>query len=352
MRDTIDDGRPATRHTTRGVYAVASGKGGVGKTTVAANLAAAIAELGYDVAVVDADLGMANLDTFLGLAADGPTLEDVLAGTAPVGDATYSVSDRLTVVPGGTDLDTYTQTETEELRTVVARLRERAEYVFLDIGAGISYETVLPLEVVDGVLLVTTADPAALENVETTLAVIDRAGTRPVGTVLNRQYDDDTRPQTVTADMGVEVLGTIPAAGVVREALDAGTPVVDHAPGSSVAGAFRRLAGQFIGTDQAPTSATDPAVSDPETKEQTAVDAAIEEVSVDDAAPVADGSDPVLGLEEVDEPASTEAPSSDDPADQAESAATVAEDDMAATDETTPKETDSDSGGFLSWLWR
>jgi len=352
MRDTIDDGRPAKRHTTRGVYAVASGKGGVGKTTVAANLAAAIAELGYDVAVVDADLGMANLDTFLGLEADGPTLQDVLAGTASVEDATYSVSDRLTAVPGGTDLDTYTRTETEALRTVVARLRERAEYVFLDIGAGISYETVLPLEVVDGVLLVTTADPAAIENAETTLAVVDRAGTRPVGTVLNRHYDDNTRPQAVTADMDVELLGTIPASGGVREALDAGTPVVDHAPGSAVAGAFRRLAGQFVGTDHVTGSMTDPAVSESVTHEQAAVDAAIDEVSVNDTDSAVDESDPVLGLEEADELASTAAPSSGDPANQTESTADASEDDTVTTEKTTSTETDSSSGGFLSWLWR
>ncbi len=347
MRDTTDGGRPRKRHTTRGVYAVASGKGGVGKTTVAANLAAAIAELGYDVAVVDADLGMANLDTFLGLAADGPTLEDVLAGAASVGDATYSVTDRLTVVPGGTDLDTYTQTDVEELRTVVARLRERAEYVFLDVGAGISYETVFPLEMVDGVLLVTTADPAALENAETTLAVIDRAGTRPVGAVLNRQYDDDTRPQAVAAEMGIELLGTVPAAAVVREALDAGTPVVDHAPGSSVAGAFRRLAGQLVGTDYTTDSTTDAAAPEPSMTEQKAVDAAIDEVSVADADPTADESDPVLGLEEADEPTSSTDSSSDEPADRTTSAATASEDNP-----TTADKTDSDSGGFLSWLWR
>ncbi|WP_010612515.1 nucleotide-binding protein, partial [Halococcus hamelinensis] len=68
------------------VYALASGKGGVGKTTSAVNLGAALHDAGYDTVVLDADLAMANLGGLVGTE-DGPTVHDVLAGEAALGDA-------------------------------------------------------------------------------------------------------------------------------------------------------------------------------------------------------------------------------------------------------------------------
>jgi len=65
------------------VFAIASGKGGVGKTTTAVNLGAALARAGFQVAIVDVDLGMANLGAFVGLTAPRATIHDVLAGHRP-----------------------------------------------------------------------------------------------------------------------------------------------------------------------------------------------------------------------------------------------------------------------------
>ncbi|WP_433626159.1 AAA family ATPase [Halomicrococcus sp. NG-SE-24] len=146
------------------VYTVASGKGGVGKTTTAINLGAMLAEAGADVVVVDTDLGMANIAGFLDFEMDGATLHDVLAGEADVAAAVYEAPGDVDVLPSSTDIQAFAKSETENLPEVVAALREEYDFVLLDTGAGISYDTMLPLSLADAVLLVTTPDVASVRD--------------------------------------------------------------------------------------------------------------------------------------------------------------------------------------------
>ncbi len=146
------------------VYAIASGKGGVGKTTTTVNIGTALAQAGKRVAVVDVDLGMANLAGFVSLTPDSTTLHDVLAGDASIEDATYRLADNIVAVPSGTGLDEYAEASPEGLGDVVDELRTAYDYVFLDVGAGISHETVLPLGLADAVLVVSTPEPAAVQD--------------------------------------------------------------------------------------------------------------------------------------------------------------------------------------------
>ena len=94
------------------VYAIASGKGGVGKTTTTVNVGTALAGAGNTVAVVDADLGMANLAGLVSLSPDATTLHEVLAGEASVEAATYDLADGIVAVPSGADLETYADVDT------------------------------------------------------------------------------------------------------------------------------------------------------------------------------------------------------------------------------------------------
>ena len=153
------------------VYAVASGKGGVGKTTTVANLGTALATAGHDVAVVDCDLAMANLGPALGVDRTGTTLHDVLAGTAPLDAAVHEGPRGLAVVPGATDLAAFARADPDRLSSVLATLRERHDFVLVDTGAGLNTDNVAPLSVADAVLLVSTPDRPALGLRPTDLGV-------------------------------------------------------------------------------------------------------------------------------------------------------------------------------------
>lgn len=230
------------------VYAIASAKGGVGKTTTTANLAAALSAAGARVAAVDADLAMPNLAGALGaLGADGrgATLHDVLAGRTDVATATVSGVEGVAVVPGDPDVDAYRETDPEGLADVLAGL-STYDYVLVDTGAGLSHDTLVPLTGADEVLLVSTPDRDALGDTGRTREVAERVGATVVGAALAR-----TRAGTdvdAAADrLGVAVLGSVPESTAVADGTEAGRPVVARAPGSPAAAAYRSLAAALTG---------------------------------------------------------------------------------------------------------
>ncbi len=236
------------------VYAIASGKGGVGKTTTTVNLGTALAQAGAKVAIVDVDLGMANLAGFVSLSPESTTLHDVLAGEASIEDATYQLADRIVAVPSGTALEAYADTSPEGLRGVVDTLREEFEYVLLDVGAGVSHETVLPLGLADSVLLVSTPEPASVHDANKTIELTDRAGGSVGGLVLTRTRPAGDVPGEEIADrLDLPLLATIPDDPTVRESVYAGTPLVVHEPKSDAAVAYRAFAAELTGE---PTPAT------------------------------------------------------------------------------------------------
>ena len=103
---------------------IASGKGGTGKTTVSANLGIALAQLGNNVIILDADIEMANLELHLGLECMKTTLHTVLAGEADIQDAIYDGPEGIRVVPAGMSIDRLKTVEYEKLKDVLAELKE------------------------------------------------------------------------------------------------------------------------------------------------------------------------------------------------------------------------------------
>ncbi|ARS90115.1 MinD/ParA family ATP-binding protein [Natrarchaeobaculum aegyptiacum] len=237
------------------VYAIASGKGGVGKTTTTVNLGTALAQAGERVAIVDTDLGMANLAGFVSLTPDATTLHDVLAGDASIEDATYRLADNIVAVPSGTDLDEYAETSPEGLREAVSDLRTEYDYVFLDVGAGISHETVLPLGLADEVIVVSTPEPASVQDSEKTIELTEHAGGTVAGLVVTRIHPDtDVTYDEIADRLGLSLLGAVPEDGAARESVYAGTPLVVYQPESAAAVAYRRIAADIAGIDTSTSS--------------------------------------------------------------------------------------------------
>ena len=225
------------------VYAVASGKGGVGKTTSVVNLGAGFAEAGRSVVVVDVDLGMANLSDVLDVPDDGVTLHDVLAGEADLEESLRSVPGGFDVIVGSPSFEAFGKADTGELGSLVAALRDRYDVVVLDTGAGLNYDAALPLGLADEVVLVSTPDEAALNNTATTRDLVTRLDGEVVGVVLNRVGGAAGRPpEDVESRLGVSVLGSVPEDSNVADSAAAGTPVVVSDDAGPAAQSFREIA--------------------------------------------------------------------------------------------------------------
>ncbi|MFB6075149.1 MAG: P-loop NTPase [Haloarculaceae archaeon] len=224
--------------------AVASGKGGTGKTTSTLALGMALAEE-YDVTVVDADMGMANLLFHAGLEDVGTTLHDVLAGAAPVEAAAYERFG-LRVVPCGTDLGGFRDADPARLRAAVADLAAGTDVLLLDSAATLaSRSAVLPVALADRIVVVLEPTIPALSD---GLKVQEYASTYDTGVagllfnkVRDEEHIDRIADRTERYFEG-PTLATVPASEAAREARRAGRPLLAHAPESPAAAAFRRAA--------------------------------------------------------------------------------------------------------------
>ena len=224
------------------VFAVASGKGGVGKTTSAVNLAAGFAEAGRSVVVVDVDLGMANIRDVLDVE-EGATLHDVLAGDADLEAALLDGPNGLDAVVGTPSIGAFGRADTEGLRDVVETLRDRYDVVVLDTGAGLNYDAALPLGLADEVILVTTPDDAALTNTVTTRDLVDRLDGDLAGVVVNRMGGAaGSASDDIEDRLNVPVLGSVPEDSAVADCAAEGTPVVVANRTSPAAQSFREIA--------------------------------------------------------------------------------------------------------------
>lgn len=254
------------------VFAIASGKGGVGKTTTVVNLGVILRRSDHSVALVDADLGMANLGPMLGVTGE-LTLHDVLSGRATLDDALVEEAPGFAVLPGSGSLTDYADADPRNLGDVLDTLAESYDFVLVDTGAGMSHEDVLPLGLADGVLLVASPDPAAIGDTRKTAELADLAQGDIAGLVVTKA-DSDTDAKHVASQIGVDLLGVIPYDPTVRDSTASGRPLEATDPDTPAARAYRELASRLVegaanlpaelpSADEAPDGVAGAAASEP-----------------------------------------------------------------------------------------
>src|SRR3982751_6354555 len=156
------------------ITAITSGKGGVGKTFLSANLATALARQGEKVLVLDADLGLANLDVVLNLYPK-VTLHDVFTGGAALDDAILRAPGGFSVLLAGSGLVEYSRLTPEvrtQLENIIQTLAPRYDRILLDTGAGISDVVLYAVSLADEVLVIATPEPTSMTDAYATIKVL------------------------------------------------------------------------------------------------------------------------------------------------------------------------------------
>jgi len=245
------------------VLAVTSGKGGVGKTFVSANLAAALARRGRKVLVLDADLGLANLDVVLNLQ-PRTTLHDVLNGHAQLADATVAAPGGFSVILAGSGLVAYahlTAAVRQRFQQLMQQLRPLYDVVLLDTGAGLADVVLFALDQADEVLLVTTPEPTALTDAYAMLKVLATEQGRRKARVLVNQVTEAAQGAGIVRQLQSVLSRFVPQAPL--QLIDAGELPLDpavkaavmrrrlllaHQPEAPAAQAMQALADRLLAT--------------------------------------------------------------------------------------------------------
>lgn len=246
-------------------FAVAGAKGGVGKTTTSLNFASVLAAAGRTV-VVEFDLAMANAVDFLAVDCTpdlDPTLHDVLANTSTVTRATYRAPGGFDIVPSGTTLEGYAACDPGRIVPVVKALKSSYDYVLIDVGAGLSRETLLPLAIADETVLVSTPRVASVRDAKKTIELSERVGGGVAGVVFVKSGTGSAPgPERIASFLEVPLLGHVPNDPAVPASQDAGKPVVVHAPDSPAANAYTEVVHKLISSDRAEQGLRGQAASD------------------------------------------------------------------------------------------
>jgi flagellar biosynthesis protein FlhG len=245
------------------IVAITSGKGGVGKTFLSANLAAALAKRGERVLVLDADLGLANLDVVLNLHPK-TTLHDVFTGAKTLDEAILPAPGGFSVLLAGSGLVEYsrlTPEVREKLLEVIQAVRPRFDRVLLDTGAGISDIVLYTISLADDVLVVATPEPTSMTDAYATTKVLaTRFAREEVHVVVNQtqragegqavfQHLRTVLDKFVRTESGEPVklryVGDVPGDASVKDAVQRRQLLLETYPGSEPAKAVTTLAAKL-----------------------------------------------------------------------------------------------------------
>lgn len=231
------------------VIAFISGKGGVGKTTVVANTALVLSELGKRTVVVDGNITTPNLSMHLGIPLYPLTLHDVLKGEISIHEATYIHPSGLKVIPGGIGIEDLEGINLDYLSHSISMLAENHEYVLIDGAAGLGREALKAMEIADDIVIVTNPDLPSVTEALKVKKLAEEFDTNVMGVVVNRIKGKRTEltDNEIKSLLELPILGKIPEDPLVPESIHKKIPIVQHRATAPASMALKRFGANLIG---------------------------------------------------------------------------------------------------------
>lgn len=240
------------------IIVITSGKGGVGKTTVTANLGMALARLGRKVALVDADFGLRNLDLLLGLENRVVyTAIEVLAGECRLEQAL--VKDKriqgLVLLPAAQNRTKESVTP-DQMKQLIVMLADQYDYILIDSPAGIEMGFKNAIAPAQEALIVTTPEIAAVRDADRVVGLLEAQNIKRSHLIVNRlrpgmvQANDMMSVEDVQEILAIPLIGVVPEDERVIVSTNRGEPLVLaenlSLPGLAIYDIARRLEGEQV----------------------------------------------------------------------------------------------------------
>jgi septum site-determining protein MinD len=226
------------------IITISSGKGGVGKTTVAANLGAALHLLNKSVAVIDCNLTTSHLGLSIGLHNPGKTLNHFLRKEATLDDVIYTHHSGLRFIPASLELSDLNNIETEHMKGELKSIFDYYDFLILDSAPGIGREALIALRACDEVIFVTNPYVPSIVDVMKTKTLARQLGFRSKGVVVNRVRNKkyELKKSEIMQSLELPVLVSIPEDEAILKCSNARLIPVLTYPRAKASRAFIELA--------------------------------------------------------------------------------------------------------------
>jgi septum site-determining protein MinD len=230
------------------VISVVSGKGGVGKTTVTANVGVSLSKQGEDVLIIDGNFSGANVAQHFGLGFQDISLNDVLNGDAYITQAVSKHPEGVSILPASI---LEFNADADNLKHSLVDFLGQKDYVLIDAAAGTDEEVQAAVEASDEVLLVSHPELPSLTNCLGAKKLAEQLDREILGLVLNsvRGEQSEVDKDEIKDLIETEIIGEIPDHKHVREGIALREPVVSYKPKSEVSHSIKDVAHRVRGEE-------------------------------------------------------------------------------------------------------
>ncbi len=233
------------------VYAILSGKGGVGKTTTAINLGTSLNSLGEDVIVIDGNLTTPNIGIHLGAPIVPTTLNHVLNGQAEVEDAIYEHESGTKIIPASLSLKETERINYKRLTEVTKRLKKITDHVLIDAAAGLGEEAKCAMFAADEIIIVTNPEMASVTDALKTIKLAEEMNKPVIGVIITRYTGKrvDMSISNIKDMLEVPILGIIPEDDSIKESQVMKNSVIHTHPSCPATKHYIRTSKRLLGQD-------------------------------------------------------------------------------------------------------
>jgi septum site-determining protein MinD len=230
------------------IIVITSGKGGVGKTTTAINLAAAMNYFGKDVLIIDSNISTPNVGIHLGAPEVPITLNHILNKKVDPFEAVYEHESGVKIIPSSLSMKESTTTRSDRLKLYKNAFKELAENIILDSAAGLGAEAQASIELADEIIIVTNPEMPAITDALKTIKLAEEKGKRVSGVIMTRVRKDsiEMSPESVKEMLEVPILGMVPEDITIKESLNQKDAVIHTHPKSKSSRAYKEIAARLV----------------------------------------------------------------------------------------------------------
>jgi len=233
------------------IIVITSGKGGVGKTTTAINIGAAMNYFGKDVLIIDGNLSTPNVGIHLNSPEVPVSLNHVLLGKASPTEAVYEHESGIKVMPSSLSIKELKKVKPNKIIDFKKDFKKLSDYIIVDSSAGLGEEAISAINLADELIIITNAEMPAITDALKTIKLAEQMKKNILGVIVTRVRKDDIEmsPETVKDMLETPVLGMVPEDLTVKRSLNYKDAVVHTHPYSNAARAYKEIAARIVNTE-------------------------------------------------------------------------------------------------------